>query len=111
MATKATNTALLLDIQTGQTLPLQPMLSPRARHAAILLSDGRVLILGGVNGKHLRTVECFDPMTRSWSSMPSMKVARADFAVVQSGASLILLGGTGVVRPAARARYHLAMYR
>lgn len=111
MGTKASRSASLLDIRTGQVLQLRPMRSARARHAAILLSDGRVLVMGGFNGKHLSTVECFDPMSRTWSRMPNMKVPRADFAVVQSGGSIVIIGGSGVVRPAARTRYNLNTYR
>src|ERR1700682_2819106 len=64
-----------------------PMASARANQSATLLSDHRVLVIGGINrildyptgtspAAGLSTAELFDPATNSWSPTPSMGYTR-----------------------------------
>lgn len=108
---RATNSAMLIDTRTGDAVQVEPLSAPRARHAAILLSDGRVLVLGGVGHGFLRTVECFDPMTRTWSHLPGLRVPRADFAVFETPSGLTILGGTGQSGPVDQETYRIDRYR
>jgi hypothetical protein len=57
----------------------------RARHAAVLLRDGRVLIAGGHDEAtylSMKGAELFDPATRSFDVTGAMAQARYDFALV-----------------------------
>jgi hypothetical protein len=59
---------------------------PRAWHSATLLSDGTVLLLGGLNGNALvETPEVFDPATGVFISAPVVG------AVARSGQTATLL--------------------
>ena len=64
-----------------------PMASARANQSATLLSDHRVLVIGGIErildyptgtspAAGLSTAELFDPATNSWSPTPSMRYTR-----------------------------------
>lgn len=108
---RATNSVVLIDTRTGDAVQVAPLSAPRARHAAILLSDGRVLVLGGAGHGFLRTVECFDPMTRTWSNMPGLRVPRADFAVFETPSGLTIIGGTGETGPVDQETYRIDRYR
>jgi MYXO-CTERM domain-containing protein len=65
---------------SGQWTPCTPMAQPRQRHAAALLADGRVLVVGGDHGlwpsNPLASAELYDPVHDTWTSAPSMSVAR-----------------------------------
>ncbi|NMO15107.1 OmpA family protein [Pyxidicoccus fallax] len=46
-----------------------PMASARARHAAVLLGSGKLLVIGGVNSAgSIATAELHDPATNTWTS-------------------------------------------
>jgi hypothetical protein len=53
------------------------LVQARKGHAATILADGRVLIVGGDDGAHvLNSAEVFDPGTRQWTATGSMTVPR-----------------------------------
>lgn len=81
------------------------MLSARARHASLTLSDGRVLVMGGVNGRYLGSVEAYDPMSNTWTRLRKLSIPRADFAVVEVAGGVLVTGGTGKGGPVANELY------
>jgi hypothetical protein len=102
----ATNTFTLLttiDPWTGQTVPIR-MNDTRMDHTATLLSDGRVLIVGGWSStveetEHtdstVATVEIFDPATGSFTLGPSLPISRHEHTatLLPDGRSVLVLGG------------------
>lgn len=87
------SSASLIDPVTGSSTPVSSLRTPRARHAAVLLSDGRVAVLGGIYMDALDTVEIFDPMTLTWSQGPSMLLARMDHSAAVVGELVFVTGG------------------
>ena len=61
---RAVASAELYDHSTGSFTPTGAMTVPRNSHAAVLLPDGKVLIVGGSGGdRNLASAELFDPAT------------------------------------------------
>ncbi len=76
------------------------MNTARAYHAAVLLKNGKVLVIGGItgyssNGNGLPTAssELYDPTTGSWSQTGSLAVGRAGPAVLLQDGRVLLPGG------------------
>jgi hypothetical protein len=81
-------------------LPPASMSRPRARHRALLLPSGRVLVCGGAGDTGPdATAEEFDPATRSWRALPDMAVGRESFTLtlLPDGSALAAGGAGGVV--------------
>jgi hypothetical protein len=80
----------------GKVTQLPAMTTARAKHTSTRLTDGRVVIAGGlgVNGKSLSSIEIFDPKTQSWSDGPSLHTARhAHSTTLLSDGRLMIVGG------------------
>jgi hypothetical protein len=70
--------AELFDPKTNSFTALPPMTAVRHGYQTILLSDGRVLIIGGtVGNRTLNSVEVFDPATRAFALIGSLRQPRA----------------------------------
>ena len=72
-----------------------PMAQPRARHTATLLSDGRVLLAGGVDALKIEhtSAEIFDPTSGMFQPVGSMSDFRAGHTAVSTSAGVFILGG------------------
>jgi hypothetical protein len=69
------------------------MQTPRARHAAVLLPDGRVLVLGGYYLDPLATGELYDPRRNRWSDAAPLSMPRFDHAASLAGGQIVITGG------------------
>src|SRR5947209_16145822 len=71
------------------------MSTPRGRHTATLLRDGRVLLVGGTDGvEPLASLEIYDPTTRTFSPAPSaLAVARQDHTAALLPDGRVLVAG------------------
>ena len=75
---------------------LGSMLQSRVNHSATLLPDGRVLVVGGMDGgfNPLRTAEVFDPETNRWSAVGDMGEARTEHsAALLKDGRVMVTGG------------------
>ncbi|MCC6387433.1 MAG: hypothetical protein IT302_08630 [Dehalococcoidia bacterium] len=82
----ATDAAMILDLATGVLTLVGPMQDARMLHEALLLTDGRVLIAGGVPDSHfdggtLASAEIFDPETNTFSMTGPMTRGRVWFTL------------------------------
>ena len=108
MATKVLFRSLLLILTTlttvfifgcggsSATLEGPPLAGARWGHTATLLSDGRVVIIGGQEkpSKALNTVEIYDPTSNTWSAGASSSKKRGDghTATVMSDGKILVVG-------------------
>jgi hypothetical protein len=72
------------------------MPAPVTSHQAVLLQDGRVLVLGGesVPGWPVPWAQLYDPSTRAWSVAESMHAARiAESVTVLNDGRVLVVGG------------------
>jgi N-acetylneuraminic acid mutarotase/PKD repeat protein len=86
----AYSTAELYDYTTGTWSNTGSLNQARRMHVTVLLSDGRVLVAGGVDGpqgSNLASAELYDPSTGTWSNTGSLNTAR------QEGVGILLPNG------------------
>ncbi len=82
----------IYDPRTDRWSKLSDLRWPRIYHSATLLSDGRVLVAGGVGAEFL--VEIFDPSTQSWIHSNSMLRQRyGHTATLLKNGKLLIVGG------------------
>ena len=55
----------------------------------------QLLVVGGYNGRPLKTVEALDMDTGSWETAPALRHARTDFALAAMGDGCVVVAGGG----------------
>lgn len=92
--------AEVFDPATGIFQPTGDMTVPRVKHAAVLLADGRVLVIGGSDTRGYRarfdSTEVYDPATGSFSPGPDLRWGRhkiRDAVAVLSSGTVLVAGG------------------
>lgn len=76
------NSAEIYDLATGKWADTESMAADRAYHTAVPLSNGKVLVVGGVKiygmspSTPLASAEIFDPGTGTWTTTGSLHTAR-----------------------------------
>jgi N-acetylneuraminic acid mutarotase len=88
----------LFDAECGTWARVAPLMVARARHKALRLRDGRVLVAGGFTypptANNVQTsAEIFDPATREWKAAGPMNDPRFDFDMVPLPDGRVLAAG------------------
>jgi hypothetical protein len=83
----------ILDPSSGLWWNAAPMHTPRARHAAVALPDGKVLVAGGFGMTPLSSVEIYDPDRNVWLIGGSLSLARMDHALAVVSDKVVATGG------------------
>jgi hypothetical protein len=93
------NTAEIFDPMTGDFLETGSMVTPRVKHAAVLLNNGHVMVIGGSDSRgyqgRFSSTEIFDPETGLFSEGPEMQFGRHKIrdAVVKLPSGNVLVAG------------------
>ena len=87
----------LFEPATRTFQPAAPMSMPRAGHAAVALTDGRVLVCGGWTGKGpTASAEIYDPATGQWKTVGEMTDARESLMAIRLlDGRVLVAGGSG----------------
>jgi RHS repeat-associated protein len=101
-ATGATAEVILFDGSTGRPINTASLLTPRAFHSATVMSDGTVLIAGGLgpDARAAVVAELFDPTAAQSAPAPAWITPRAGHtATLLPDGRVLFLGGTDEAGP------------
>lgn len=96
------STSQLYDSSAGTLTTTGNLMSARGRHTATLLSDGKVLIAGGVvnnfnDGPLVLNSELYDPIGKSFSGTASLAVPRQlSTATLLTDSAVLVVGGNSL---------------
>jgi Kelch motif len=82
--------------RVGSVTPAAPMIEPRSGQSATLLTDGKVLIAGGMrrNQDFYKSAELYDPATGKFQTTGEMSVGRVgQIAVLLRSGKVLIAGG------------------
>lgn len=85
---------------SGSWRPAAPMMSDRSGHTATLLSDGTVLVTGGVTSANATTAEAelYDPVRNTWTTTSPMSSARLGHAAIRlDDGRVLVVGGLAAI--------------
>ena len=92
--------ATIYDPQTDAWSATGPMITPRSQSKSVLLSDGSVLMTGGImlgdpqNLEILNSSEIYSPISNTWKPAANLTEARYDFVISPiSKGRVIVVGG------------------
>jgi len=84
------------EVEQGTAGPAGLMSQPRGEHTTTLLSDGRVLLIGGWADDYQASAEVWDPLTRSFEPAGTLATPRSGHsAFVQPNGGVLVVGGWG----------------
>lgn len=93
------------DPQTGRWKNLNPMSTPRKLHGALMLTDGSMIVVGGITlpvsgvpvacNSFTSSAEIFDPAIKRWKNIGSLTVARNPTwaSILLNNGSVMVAGG------------------
>jgi hypothetical protein len=96
VGTTAFRASLPSTASVGSITPAGQMLEPRSGHTATLLTNGKVLIVGGMrrNQDFYKSAELFDPATGRFQPAGEMSLGRVgQIAVLLRSGSVLIAGG------------------
>ncbi len=98
LATLALNLSVIQPAQAASWVTNSPMTTQRANHTVTVLPNGKLLVVGGVNGTYLSSAELYDPATGRWTTTGSLNTARAyHTATLLPNGKVLVVGGLNPV--------------
>ncbi|MBM3925243.1 MAG: hypothetical protein FJ320_04540 [SAR202 cluster bacterium] len=109
LCSSTSSSAELFDPSTNRWIPVNSMMRPREGHAAIVLNDGRILIVGGRTGDVYNPFntdsEIYDSVANDWSLTSLMRYPRVLPRLRDIGDGRILVIGGVPNVPAVEGNY------